>query len=139
MNRKKMTKKRRQKWKKRPLKLLQDDSLEAKREWRGGRGVTRGRNTGEALCLSRRRTHSLNTVMEWNSREVSHHRAPLFHHCPPHTPPPFPFSLISCMIFQLTDVFQMCYSLTAAEQLVTLSYLPSPFLSSLFLSFLPSS
>ena len=51
MNRKKRTK--RQKWKKISLTVLQDDSLEARREWRGGRDAKRGRDTGEALCLGR--------------------------------------------------------------------------------------
>lgn len=106
--------KKRQKWKKENPKVLQDDSVDAKREWRGGKGVRRGRDTGEALCLGHRRTHSLNNLMEWNSRKVSHHWAPLFHHSSP-------FSLISCKIFQLADVFQMFCSLAAAEQLLTLS------------------
>lgn len=54
-----------------------------------GRRVEKGRNTGEALCLGHRRTQSLNTVMEWNSKRMSHHRAPLFHHSSLlYSPPP---------------------------------------------------
>lgn len=90
----------------------------------------RGENTGKALCLGHRRTHILNTVMEWNSKRLSHHQAPLFHHS--YFSPPPPLFLIK--IFQLTHGFQMCYSLTAAEQLVTLSCLPSA-LFSLMVSF----
>lgn len=54
MNRKRGNKKKeRNGKKKRPLKLLQDDRQWSHEgvEWRGGRGVKRGRNTGEALCL----------------------------------------------------------------------------------------
>lgn len=66
---KKWTKKREME-KKRPCKLIQDDSLHPRREG----------NTGEALCLGHRRTHSLNTVMEWNSKRLSHYKASRFHH-----------------------------------------------------------
>lgn len=79
-------KKRDRNGKKRPLKHLQGDSLEPNGE---RRGVKRGSNSGEALCLGRRRTQSLNIVMEWNSKGVSHQWAPLLHHSSLlRTPPP---------------------------------------------------
>lgn len=118
--------KKREMGKKRSCKLIQDDSLHPRREG----------NTGEALCLGHRRTHSLNTVMEWNSWRLSHYKAPCFHHSSFLSLPP-PLFLIK--IFQVTHGFQMCCSLAAAEQLVTLSCLPSFVFSSLFLSLLSSS